>query len=166
MKRLQLPQLITVVHQGGRQCNHLQIQEEITMPKQLFVKGQSGNPKGKPRGVRHSATQISYALMEGNLEEVLATVIERAKGGDMAACRMLLDKVLPNIKDRPIVLEMPLVNDLKDVGKAQAAILQEVVYGNITPNEGERVSAIIEARRRSIETIELEERISKLEASL
>jgi Family of unknown function (DUF5681) len=133
------------------------------MPKQLFVKGQSGNPKGKPRGVRHTATQISYALMEGNLEEVLATVIERAKGGDMTACKMVLDKVLPNTKDRPIALEIPLINDLNDVGNAQAEILQAVASGSITPNEGERVASIIEARRRSIETIDLEARISQLE---
>ena len=133
------------------------------MPKQLFVKGQSGNPKGPPKGVRHTATQISYALMEGNLEEVLATVIERAKGGDMTACKMVLDKVLPNTKDRPIALEMPLINDLKDVGNAQAEILQAVANGSITPNEGERVASIIEARRRSIETIDLEVRISQLE---
>lgn len=133
------------------------------MPKQLFVKGQSGNPKGKPKGVRHTATQISYALMEGNLEEVLATVIERAKGGDMTACKMVLDKVLPNTKDRSIALEMPLINDLKDVGNAQAEILQAVANGSITPNEGERVASIIEARRRSIETIDLEARISQLE---
>lgn len=141
----------------------LQIQKEITMPKQLFVKGQSGNPKGKPKGVRHTATQVSYALMEGNLEEVLATVIERAKSGDIAACKMVLDKVLPNTKDRLIALEIPLINDLNDVGNAQAEILQAVANGSITPNEGERVASIIEARRRSIESIDLEMRISQLE---
>ena len=135
------------------------------MPKQLFVKGQSGNPKGKPKGVRHTATQISYALMEGNLEEVLATVIDRAKSGDMAACKMVLDKILPNTKDRPIALEIPLINDLNDVGYAQAEILQAVATGDITPNEGERIAAIVEARRRSIETIDLEARISRLETS-
>ena len=133
------------------------------MPKQLFVKGQSGNPKGKPKGVRHTATQVSYALMEGNLEDVLATVIERAKSGDIAACKMVLDKVLPNTKDRLIALEIPLINDLNDVGNAQAEILQAVANGSITPNEGERVASIIEARRRSIESIDLEMRISQLE---
>ena len=135
------------------------------MPKNLFVKGISGNPKGKPRGVRHAATQISYALMEGNLEEVLATVIERAKSGDIAACRMIVDKVLPNTKDRPIVLDLPLIDDLDGVGKAQAEILQAVSVGDITPNEGERIASIIEARRRSIETIDLEARICRLEGS-
>ena len=135
------------------------------MPKNLFVKGTSGNPKGKPRGVRHVATQISYALMEGNLEEVLATVIERAKSGDMTACRMIVDKVLPNTKNRSISLDLPLINYLEDVGKAQAEVLQAVSIGDITPNEGERIASIIEARRRSIETIDLEARVCRLESA-
>lgn len=147
--------------------NHhcLQIQEKFTMPKNLFVKGTSGNPKGKPRGVRHTATQISYALMEGNLEKVLAAVIDKAKSGDMAACRMIIDKVLPNTKDRTVALDLPLINDLEGVGKAQAEVLQAVTLGDISPNEGERIASIIEARRRSIETIDLEARICRLESA-
>lgn len=133
------------------------------MAKNLFIKGQSGNPKGKPRGVRHKATQITYALMEGNLEEILAMVIERAKSGDMAACRMIVDKVLPNSKERYIALNLPLINDLSGIGKAQEEILHAVSSGDITPQEGERVSSIIDARRRSLEIIDLEARISLLE---
>ncbi len=133
------------------------------MPKQLFVKGQSGNPKGKPKGVRHTATQITYALIEGNLQGVLETVLERAKNGDMTACRMILDKVLPNTKDRPVTIDLPPINDLNGVGFAQSEILQAVAAGDITPNEGERIVSIIEARRRSIESIDLEARISQLE---
>lgn len=135
------------------------------MAKKLFVKGQSGNPKGKPKGVRHAATQISYALLEGNLEAVLTAVIERAKGGDMTACRMIVDKVLPNTKERPIALNLPLINDLNGIGEAQAEILKAVSVGGITPSEGEKIASIIEARRRAIETIELEARISRLEVA-
>lgn len=83
----------------------------------------------------------------------------------MVACKMVLDKLLPNTKDRPIALEMPLINDLNDVGYTQAEILQAVATRDITPNEGERIAAIVEARRRSIETIDLEARISRLETS-
>ena len=133
------------------------------MAKNLFIKGQSGNPKGKPKGVRHKATQITYALMEGNLEEILAMVIERAKSGDMAACRMIVDKLLPNSKERHIALNLPLINNLDGVGRAQAEILHAVSIGDITPQEGERISSIIDARRRSIEAIDLEVRISRLE---
>jgi hypothetical protein len=102
--------------------------------------------------------------MEGNLAEVLATVIERAKSGDMTACRMIVDKVLPNTKDRPITLHLPPITDLDGVGKAQAEILKAVAIGEITPSEGEKIASIVEARRRSIETIDLESRISQLES--
>ena len=81
----------------------------------------------------------------------------------MTACRMIIDKVLPNTKERSISLDLPLVNDLGGVGNAQAQILQAVASGDITPNEGERIAAIVEARRRSIETIDLEARIRRLE---
>ena len=84
------------------------------MPKQLFIKGQSGNPKGKPKGTRHTATQISYALMEGRLEQVLETVLERAVGGDITACKMIIDKVLPCPKDRSINIALPRIDDLFD----------------------------------------------------
>lgn len=133
------------------------------MAKNLFTKGVSGNPKGKPKGARNKTTELSYALMEGNLEEVLTTVIERAKQGDMVACRMIVDKVLPNSKERPVAIDLPAIEDLEGVGKAQTEILQAVASGDITPNEGERIAAIVEARRRSIETIDLESRISRLE---
>ena len=49
-------------------------------------------------------------------------------------------------------------------GLAQSEILQAVVDGEITPNEGERITSIVEARRRAIETFELEVRIAELES--
>ncbi len=134
------------------------------MPKQLFIKGQSGNPKGKPKGTRHTATQISYALMEGRLEQVLETVVERAVGGDITACKMIIDKVLPCPKDRSINIALPRIDDLKGVSFAQTKILEAVSNGEVTPNEGERITSIIESRRKLIETIELEARISRLES--
>jgi len=54
---------------------------------------------------------------------------------------------------------------LESVGKAQSKLLQALSIGDITPNEGERIASIIEARRRSIETIDLEARICRLESA-
>lgn len=128
-----------------------------------FKKGESGNPKGKPKGARHKTTELAYAMMEGGLEAVLQQVVERAKSGDMLACRMIIDKIIPTKKDRTIAIDLPLISTLDGVGHAQSKILQAVVDGDITPNEGERISSIVEARRRAIETVELEARISNLE---
>ena len=128
-----------------------------------FRKGESGNPKGKPKGARHKTTELAYAMMEGGLEAVLEQVVERAKSGDMLACRMIIDKIIPTKKDRAVAIELSPITTLGGVGRAQSEILQAVVGGDITPNEGERIASIVEARRRVIETLELEERIANLE---
>jgi hypothetical protein len=129
-----------------------------------FKKGESGNPKGKPKGARHITTQLAYAMMEGGLEAILDQVVAKAKAGDMLACRMILDKIIPTQKDRTIAIELPPITTLDGVGRAQSEILQAVVDGDITPNEGERIAAIVEGRRRAIETVELEARIAELES--
>ena len=128
-----------------------------------FKKGESGNPKGKPKGARHKTTQLAYAMMEGGLEAILDQVVAKAKTGDMLACRMILDKIIPTQKDRTIAIELPPIATVDGVGRAQSEILQAVVDGDITPNEGERIAAIVECRRRAIETVELESRITELE---
>lgn len=129
-----------------------------------FKKGESGNPKGKPKGTRHKTTQLAYAMMEGGLEAILEQVVAKAKAGDMLACRIIIDKFVPNQKDRTVAIELPPIVTLDEVGHAQSEILQAVVSGDITPNEGEKIASIVDVRRRSIETIELEARIAELEA--
>jgi hypothetical protein len=128
-----------------------------------FKKGESGNPKGKPKGARHKTTQLAYAMMEGSLEAILDQVVAKAKAGDMLACRMIIDKIIPPQKDRTIAIELPPIASIDGVGRAQSEILQAVVDGDITPNEGERIAAIVDSRRRAIETVELEARITELE---
>jgi len=43
-------------------------------------------------------------------------------------------------------------------------VLRAVAQGRITPEEGHRVSMIVESRRRSWESIELDERMTELES--
>ena len=50
--------------------------------KGRFTKGKSGNPAGKPRGTRNRATMLAEALLDGETEEIVRSVIGRAKGGD------------------------------------------------------------------------------------
>ena len=83
----------------------------------------------------------------------------------MLACQMIIDKIIPTQKDRTIAIELPVIATLDGVGRVQSEILQAVVDGDITPNEGERIASIIEARRRSIETIDLEARIFRLKSA-
>ncbi len=132
---------------------------------QTWKPGQSGNPKGKPAGTRNRATAMVLKLMESGAKEITEAVIEAAKGGDMTAARFILDRLAPPAKERPVSLALPSTSTAAGIVEAQAAILQAVAVGDLMPGEATALAGIVEARRKAIETAELEARILALEAS-
>ncbi len=129
-----------------------------------FVSGQSGNPRGKPKGSRHKDTTLILKLMESGAQEIAQTVIDQAKAGDLTAARLVLDRLAPPAKERPVFLDLPDTGTAQGVSHAQQAILQAVAAGELLPGEGATLAGIIEGRRKALETQELEARISALEA--
>lgn len=121
-----------------------------------------GNP-GRPKGSRHKTTLAMMALLEGEAEAITRTCIDAAKAGDMTAIRLVLERLLPPVKERPVRLSLPDVSSATGVAEAQGAILQAVAAGEILPGEATALTGIVESRRRAIETAELEARIAALE---
>ncbi len=83
-----------------------------------FPKGVSGNPSGKAPGTKNRATRILEALLDGEAETVTRAVVEKAKGGELAAAKMVLDRILPPPKDRPVPLALPRLQTAADALKA------------------------------------------------
>lgn len=132
---------------------------------QTWKPGQSGNPKGKLAGTRNKATAMVLKLMESGAKEITEAVVKAAKDGDMTAARFVLDRLAPPAKERPISLTLPNTSDAAGVAEAQAAILEAVAVGDLMPGEATALAGIVEARRKAIETAELEARIAALEAT-
>lgn len=133
-------------------------------PKSAFKPGTSGNPKGKPAGTRSKATQLLVSLMEGHAEAITNAVIEQARQGELIAARIILDRLIPPAKERPIHVDLPDTSTSEGVSAAQAAILKAVGNGDLLPGEAQTLSNIVEAKRRAHETQELADRITKLES--
>ena len=131
-----------------------------------WKKGQSGNPRGRPKGSRNKATLLAIAAMEGELTDVVKVVIDAAKGGDMAAARLVVDKLIPTTRERPLSIALPDVTSVDDCATAQAKVLAAVATGEILPGEGETLAGLIEHQRRSLETIDLAARTTALEKQL
>jgi hypothetical protein len=129
----------------------------------LWKKGQSGNPAGKPPGSRHKVTLAVERLLDGEGEELTRKAIELAKEGDLTALRLCLERICPPRKSRPIAIDLPDVKSGEGVSLAQAAVVQAVGEGEITPEEGQVLSNILESRRKSIETEDHERRLDELE---
>lgn len=131
-----------------------------------FKKGQSGNPKGKPRGTRHATTILAESLMGKDVEEIINAVVARAKGGDIAAARLVLDRVVPQRRGRPISIDLPVIRKIGDLTAAQAAVTSAMARGELSPDEADEVASVLERNRKAIETEELVRRITAAEKLL
>ena len=130
-----------------------------------FKKGQSGNPDGKPPGSRNKATLAAEALLDGEAEAITRKAIDKALEGDLAAIRLCLERILPTIKSRPIEIDLPPVETAQDIQAAQGSVIAAMARGEITPDDAGTIAGVLEARRRALETVELEKRIDILEGT-
>ena len=92
-------------------------------------------------------------------------VVERAKAGDVSAATLVLSRAWPVRKGRPVRLHLPEMRTPADLSAALGAVTRAVALGEVTPDEGGAVAAVLEAQRKAIETQELERRIAALEAA-
>jgi hypothetical protein len=105
-------------------------------------------------------------LMTGDAEAVVRAVVEKARSGDMTAAKIIIDRLVPLRKGRPIQLALPAIKTAGDLLSAQSALIQALAEGEVTAEEAAAVSFVVEAHRRAIETTELEERLQRLEQTL
>jgi hypothetical protein len=122
----------------------------------------SGN-SGRPKGSLNRVTLAVQSLLDGEGEELTRKAIELAKDGDLTALKLCLERICPPRKSRPISIDLPDVKTAEGVSLAQTSVVQAVGEGDITPEEGQVLSNILESRRKSIETLEHEQRIGELE---
>jgi hypothetical protein len=118
---------------------------------------------GKPKGTRHKATQAVLALLDGEAEALTRQAVTMALDGDGAALRLCLERIAPPRRDAPVQFDLPRMETARDAAKAAGAVLEAVAEGDLTPTEGAHIMALVETYRRTLETTELEARVSALE---
>jgi hypothetical protein len=128
-----------------------------------FKPGQSGNPSGKPKGRLNKVTLAVQFLLDDEGEKLTRKAIDLALEGDLTALRLCLERVCPPRKSRPINIDLPDVKTSEGVSLAQTSVVQAVGEGDITPEEGQVLSNILESRRKSIESEDHEQRLGELE---
>jgi hypothetical protein len=101
--------------------------------------------------------------MDQDAEPVILALIRAAKSGEVAAIKLVLERVAPLPRNRPVHFDMPPIETSADLGEAMGAILQAAADGSLTPDEAVSVASLIETRRKTLETMELERRIARLE---
>lgn len=126
-----------------------------------FRAGYSGNPAGRPRS---ESAALRQKLAERG-EDVLRVVLDAALEGDMAAARMILERLLPPLRPHSETVAIPIGAAAGPAGTAQA-ILSAAVAGSITPDTAVQLLSAAASLSRIIETEELKVRLEALERAV
>ena len=123
--------------------------------------GQSGNPKGRPRGSGEVA-KLRESIAQ-RLPALLDSLISRAMYGDMAAARLLLERTVAPLK----AVEPAQALDLPKASLSQQghAVLNAAAMGEVTPAQATALIGAMGALAKVIEFDELEARIRALETA-
>lgn len=120
-----------------------------------FRPGTSGNPGG-----RAGQTQELRAQLAEGAEAVAKKVLAAAKKGDIQACRLVLERLVPPIKptSEPVRFEL----DDTDLPATARSIMRAVAGGQLAPDQGKSLIDSLGAVARVIEVAELQKDIEEL----
>jgi hypothetical protein len=123
-----------------------------------FKPGQSGNPKGKPKD-KTPATLLRKSIAD-DMPEIIQTLVNLAKGGDVAAAKVLIDRCCPVLKPQAMTINLPTNGSLAEQGNE---IIKATMSGQIPPDIGSQLITALAAQAKIIEIDELTKRIELLE---
>ena len=121
--------------------------------------GQSGNPKGKPKG--SGEVQRLRAAMAEHVPALVAVLVGRAMAGDVAAARLLLERTIAPLK--AIEEAAPLTLPDGTLTEQGRAVIVAVAAGQLAPAQGAALLAALGTLAKLTEADELERRIAALE---
>ena len=121
--------------------------------------GVSGNPAGRTPG-SGQLQKLRDAIAE-DVPAILASLVDAAKGGNINAARLILERVLPPLK----AIEQAVARQLPEgtlTAKA-GALLDAAALGELTPAQASQLIAAVGTIGKITEFDELNARITQLE---
>ena len=121
--------------------------------------GISGNPAGRTPG--SGQLQKLRDAIAKDVPEILASLVDAAKGGNINAARLILDRVLPPLKaiELGVALQLPEGTLTAKAG----ALLDAAALGQVTPAQAAQLIAAVGTIGKITEFDELNARITQLE---
>ncbi len=116
-----------------------------------FKAGESGNPNGRPKGAISKRTQLAK-LLEPRAEELIAKLIDLALNGDANALRLCIERLIPRATRTTVYTELPVLDSNKSTSSFEAigGVLNGVLEGEISPDDGKKLIDMIEDHQRRI----------------
>jgi len=123
-----------------------------------FKPGESGNPNGRPKD-KTPATLLRKSIAD-DMPTIIKTLVGLAKGGDVQAAKVLLDRVCPTLKPQAMPISLPVNGTLAEQGNE---IIRATMSGQIPPDIGSQLINALANQAKIVEIDELTRRIEVLE---
>jgi hypothetical protein len=118
-------------------------------PDGRFVKGHPGGP-GRPRKVVTAAADALDARVAAASGDLFKMVYRQADEGNTTALKMLLDRVWPVGRSRPLAAALPAAPTVNHLLSASTAVTNAVLAGEASVQEGEAVVRLLKAHEETV----------------
>jgi len=131
-----------------------------TIRKAQWKPGESGNIKGRPKGIGKVA-QLRDEISK-HILAIIQQLVAKAKEGDAQAAKLLLERVIPSMRpvEEPVNINPPESTELYDQGQS---IMNAVSTGQLAPGQGSALITGLSSLAKVKEIDELEKRLAVLE---
>ena len=118
-----------------------------------FAKGNPGGP-GRPRNPVGAAAVELDRLGTEVARELMLSAIERARRGNLRATELVLQRVWPVRRHRPIELDPPPGDGLCNLLNEHAALAHAMMNGDITPQDAQAATRVFKALQEQMRRAE------------
>jgi hypothetical protein len=129
-----------------------------------FQAGRSGNSAGRPPGVPDKRTAMRK-LLEPHSEALITKAVQMALDGDMAAMRLVLERIVPAYKGEAQPVALDALRNADGLTAQGQAVISAVAAGDIAPADGGAFLGALSQMAKLVETDDLAKRIVALERS-
>ncbi len=107
---------------------------EKQRPTHLWQPGVSGNAKGRPKGVSQ-VNELRKEIMKF-APEIIATLLDQAKGGDVQAAKLLLERCVPVLKPEAAPAPIAALESATDIHSLLVGIVKAIAFGELSVADG------------------------------
>jgi hypothetical protein len=119
--------------------------------------------RGRVKGSQNKITMLLKELATERAPAVANVIYDAAESGDMQACKLVLERLTPPVRELPVTIDLPDATTVEGLIAANGVIIAAVSKGALTITEGTGLQTLLNNQYKVLEGGDLEQRIAALE---